>query len=100
MTREDRCGYRHPQGPGVLSIRHDSSDSLRSLIIEGFPGRPATKPLAASPGPDGSPSSKAQTRVPARGFTGANRPRSCDSDGTQPTESASGHCPFAALIAE
>jgi hypothetical protein len=32
--------------------------------------------------------------VPARGFTGANRPRSCDSDDTQPIEWASGTLPI------
>jgi hypothetical protein len=62
-----------------------NDEKCRPQIIEGSPGRPATKLLAAPPGPDESPSSKHRpvaARKSARVLTGANRPRSCDSDGT------------------
>ena len=59
-----------------------------SSIIEAPSGRPTSKLLAASPGPDGSPSSRAQTRGTGQGCCGADRGTGQGSYGRKPNPGA------------
>ena len=68
---------------GVKQMGVDGQPS--SSIIEAPSGRPTSKLLAASPGPDGSPSSRAQTRGTGEGCCGADQGTGQGSYGRKPT---------------